>query len=201
MEQDKSNRLINEIKGIALGAAGAIPRHGARSFNAIRPYRQHLLLPGRVQQSRRACSAPRWPISSWRGFGLAAYLIPLALLYLAYRLLRFKAVRWKYYKFGRLSGASRLPGGPLRLQHRKDLVPRPAGPHRGALRLRYCRIPQEVPRHSGGAPPDPAGAGRLHHDPRPLFLYPLCRLVARGVQAEVAAPPGPGGAQERGGSR
>ncbi len=32
------------------------------------------------------------------GFGLAAYLIPSALLYLAYRLLRFKELRWRLYK-------------------------------------------------------------------------------------------------------
>lgn len=34
----------------------------------------------------------------FEGFGLAAYLIPTALLYLAYRLLRFKELRWRVYK-------------------------------------------------------------------------------------------------------
>jgi S-DNA-T family DNA segregation ATPase FtsK/SpoIIIE len=32
------------------------------------------------------------------GFGLASYLVPNALLYLAYRLLRFKELRWRIYK-------------------------------------------------------------------------------------------------------
>ncbi|KAF0216996.1 MAG: DNA segregation ATPase FtsK/SpoIIIE S-DNA-T [Geobacteraceae bacterium] len=36
--------------------------------------------------------------------GLSSYLIPLTLLYLSYRLLRFKEVRWRYYKVGAFVG-------------------------------------------------------------------------------------------------
>ena len=37
-------------------------------------------------------------------FGLASYAIPGALLYLAYRSLRFKEFRWKAYKIAAFSG-------------------------------------------------------------------------------------------------
>jgi S-DNA-T family DNA segregation ATPase FtsK/SpoIIIE len=98
MEKDKTPRLINEAKGFALCALGLFLGMALVTFNASdRTANTYSSQAGfRNLGGMFGAQVADLLLS---GFGLAAYLIPLALLYLAYRLLRFKAVLWKWYKF------------------------------------------------------------------------------------------------------
>jgi S-DNA-T family DNA segregation ATPase FtsK/SpoIIIE len=95
---DKTPRLINEAKGFALGALGLFFGMALVTFNASdRTANTYSSQEGFKNLGGMFGAQVADLLLS--GFGLAAYLIPLVLLYLAYRLLRFKAVLWKWYKF------------------------------------------------------------------------------------------------------
>jgi S-DNA-T family DNA segregation ATPase FtsK/SpoIIIE len=94
----KKEKLAKEIKGILLGAAGVFIlvtlvsfNAGDRSFNSYSSETVIRNLGGRfgAQLSDLLLQL----------VGLAAYLLPATLLFLAYLLLRFKEIRWKGYKF------------------------------------------------------------------------------------------------------
>ncbi len=103
MTNDTTPRLINEAKGFALGALGLFLGMALITVNA-----------SDRTANTWSSQAGFKNMGGWigaqvadlllSGFGLASYLVPLALLYLAYRLLRFKEIRWKGYKFGAFLG-------------------------------------------------------------------------------------------------
>ena len=100
---DNTPRLINEAKGIVLGAMGMFITLALVSFNAADRAANTYTTGGGF---KNVCGMYGAEVADLllAGFGLAAWLIPLALLYLSYRLLRFKAVKWKWYKFAAFIG-------------------------------------------------------------------------------------------------
>ena len=100
---DKTPRLINEAKGIILGAVGLFITLALVSFNAADRAANTYTTGGGFKNVCGMYGAEMADLLL-AGFGLAAWLIPLALLYLSYRLLRFKAVTWKWYKFAAFIG-------------------------------------------------------------------------------------------------
>ncbi len=95
--------LINEVKGFGLGALGLFlgmalitVNSSDRTANTWSSQAGFKNLGGWVGAQTADLLLS--------GFGIAAYLIPLALLYVAYRFLRFKTVIWKGYKFGAFLG-------------------------------------------------------------------------------------------------
>lgn len=103
MDTDKTPRLINEIKGIAVGAVGLFMALALATFNAADRTANSYSTGGGFKNFGGMFGAQVADLLL-AGFGLAAWLIPLALIYLAYRLIRFKAVRWKWYKFAAFFG-------------------------------------------------------------------------------------------------
>ena len=99
MKEDKTQRLINEAKGIALGALGLFLLMALATFNTSDRTANTWSSQAGFRNLGGMFGAQMADLLL-SGFGLASYLIPVALLYLAYRLLRFKAVLWKGYKFG-----------------------------------------------------------------------------------------------------
>jgi len=97
MDQDKTPRLINEAKGIILGAMGLFLGMALFTFNASDRSINTYATGGSFKNICGMYGAQSADLLL-AGFGLAAWLIPLALLYLAYRYLRFKAVLWRWYK-------------------------------------------------------------------------------------------------------
>jgi DNA segregation ATPase FtsK/SpoIIIE, S-DNA-T family len=96
-QPDKKDKLRQELKGMALGAAGLFILIALLSFNAGDSSPNSFSSDGGY---RNFCGMLGAQIADvlLEGFGLASYLVPSALLYLAYRLLRFKALRWRVYK-------------------------------------------------------------------------------------------------------
>jgi S-DNA-T family DNA segregation ATPase FtsK/SpoIIIE len=100
MEQtlDKKEKLIIEMKGITLGAVGLflfialVSFNGSDlSFNSYSAVGETHNLGGRFgAQLADACL---------QLFGLAAYGMPAALFHITYRMLRYKEIRWRSYKF------------------------------------------------------------------------------------------------------
>src|SRR5512136_2193993 len=96
-QTEKKEKLKQEIKGMILAAAGLFILISLLSFNANDNTMNSVSSePG----YRNFCGMFGAQIADilLEGVGLAAYLIPAALLYLAYRLLRFKELRWRIYK-------------------------------------------------------------------------------------------------------
>jgi S-DNA-T family DNA segregation ATPase FtsK/SpoIIIE len=96
-QTDKKDKLKEEIKGMVLAATGLFILLALVSFNTIDSSPNSFSSEGGY---RNFCGMFGAQIADilLEGFGLAAYLIPSALLYLAYRLLRFKELRWRLYK-------------------------------------------------------------------------------------------------------
>jgi S-DNA-T family DNA segregation ATPase FtsK/SpoIIIE len=99
MEQqgEKKEKLLKEIKGMALGAAGIYLLIALVSFNDNDLSFNSYSSQGGYHNLGGMFGA-QFADLLLNGFGVAAYLIPFALLYLSYRLLRFKELRWRYYK-------------------------------------------------------------------------------------------------------
>src|SRR5512146_349111 len=93
----RKEKLIKEIKGMAFGAAGIfflialLSFHADdASFNSFSSEAGVHNLAGRL--------GPQFADLLLQVCGLAAYLVPGTLLFLSYRLLRFKEIKWRYYK-------------------------------------------------------------------------------------------------------
>lgn len=93
----KKEKLTKEIKGIAMGAVGiffliALVSFDGNdlSFNSYSAAAETHNLGGRF--------GAQLADAFLQLFGLAAYAMPVALLYLTYRTLRYNEVRWRYYK-------------------------------------------------------------------------------------------------------
>jgi S-DNA-T family DNA segregation ATPase FtsK/SpoIIIE len=97
METERKTKLIQEIKGIALGAAGLFILIALLSFNSD-DLSFNTYSAGADVHNFGGKLGSYFSELLLQLFGLAAYAIPLALLFVAYRLLRFKELRWRGYK-------------------------------------------------------------------------------------------------------
>ncbi len=99
MEQalDKKEKLLKEIKGIGLGAVGLFILIALASFNS-----SDLSFNSYSATNETHNLGGRFGAQLADAFlqllGLAAYGLPIALLYLSYRTLRYNEVRWRSYK-------------------------------------------------------------------------------------------------------
>ncbi len=94
---DKKEKLTVEIKGMLLAASGLFLLIALVSFRTDDLSFNTFSSEGVVRNFGGRVGAEMADLLL-QVFGLAAYAIPLALLYLAYRSLRFKEFRWRAYK-------------------------------------------------------------------------------------------------------
>ena len=94
---EKTEKLKKELQGMALGAAGIFLLIALASFNVADSSPNSFSSEAGYHNFGGMFGA-QFADLLLEGFGLAAYLVPLSLLYLAYRLLRFKELRWRAYK-------------------------------------------------------------------------------------------------------
>jgi len=100
---EKKDKLSREIKGMVLGAAGLFLLIALASFNVEDLSFNSYSSETKVHNYGGFIGAQLADLLL-QIFGLAGYLVPLALLYLSYRMLRFKEIRWKAHKFGAFLG-------------------------------------------------------------------------------------------------
>ncbi|HEY6837703.1 MAG TPA: DNA translocase FtsK 4TM domain-containing protein, partial [Geobacteraceae bacterium] len=96
---DKSEKLKKELAGMAMGFAGLFLLIALLSFNTADSTANTFSTESGYRNFGGMLGAQLADIFL-EGFGLAAYLIPATLIYLAYRLLRFKDLRFRPYKGG-----------------------------------------------------------------------------------------------------
>ena len=94
---EKAEKLKKELSGMAVGALGLYLLIALLSFNDADPSLNSYSSEASYHNFGGMFGAQMADLLL-SGFGVASYLIPGALLYLAYRLLRFKELRWRYYK-------------------------------------------------------------------------------------------------------
>jgi S-DNA-T family DNA segregation ATPase FtsK/SpoIIIE len=94
---EKKEKLTVEIKGMLLAASGLFLLIALGSFRTDDLSFNTFSSEGVVRNFGGRVGAEMADLLL-QVFGLAAYAIPLALLYLAYRSLRFKEFRWRAYK-------------------------------------------------------------------------------------------------------
>lgn len=97
MENEKKVRLHKEGKGMLLGAAGLFMLIALLSFDAWDPSRNTYSTGVGVHNLGGRFGAELADLFL-QFFGVASYVIPLALLYLSYKLLRFKELHWLTHK-------------------------------------------------------------------------------------------------------
>ncbi|MCM2359743.1 MAG: DNA translocase FtsK 4TM domain-containing protein [Geobacteraceae bacterium] len=98
MEQpEKQEKLKKELKGMALGALGLFILLALLSFSTDDLSFNTYSSEAGVGNFGGRLGAEVADLLL-QLFGLASYAVPCALVYLAYRLLRFKEFRWRYYK-------------------------------------------------------------------------------------------------------
>jgi S-DNA-T family DNA segregation ATPase FtsK/SpoIIIE len=93
----RKETLIKEIKGMALGAAGIFFLIALLSFHADDPSLNSVSSEAGVHNLAGKLGA-QFADLLLQVCGIAAYLVPGTLIFLAYRLLRFKEIKWRYYK-------------------------------------------------------------------------------------------------------
>lgn len=98
MNSEKKTRLIQEIKGIALGAAGLFLLIALLSFNANDLSFNTYSTGEQVRNFGGPLGAYLADLLFEWFFGLASYAIPVAMLFVSYKLLRFKELKWRNYK-------------------------------------------------------------------------------------------------------
>ncbi|ABB30610.1 cell division FtsK/SpoIIIE [Geobacter metallireducens RCH3] len=94
---DKKEKLKKEIQGMALGALGLFILIALVSFNAGDPSSNTYNSETGVHNFGGRLGAELSDLLI-QIVGLASYAVPTGLLYLSYKLLRFKELRWKNYK-------------------------------------------------------------------------------------------------------
>jgi len=102
-QTEKKERLTVEIKGMLLGAAGLFLLIALASFKTDDLSFNTFSSESSVRNFGGRFGAQLSDLLL-QLFGLAAYAVPLALLYLAYRSLRFKEFRWRSYKIAAFTG-------------------------------------------------------------------------------------------------
>jgi len=94
---DRKEKLKKEIQGMALGAVGLFILVALVSFDAGDQSFNTYSSVGKLRNFGGRLGADLSDLFL-QIFGLASYAIPIGLLYLSYKLLRFKELRWKSYK-------------------------------------------------------------------------------------------------------
>jgi DNA segregation ATPase FtsK/SpoIIIE, S-DNA-T family len=97
MNSERKAQLIQEIKGITLGAAGLFILIAFLSFNSDDLSFNTYSTGSGIHNFGGRFGASLADLSL-QLFGIASYLLPAALLFIAYKLLRFKELRWRTYK-------------------------------------------------------------------------------------------------------
>ncbi len=93
----RKEKLIKEIKGMALGAGGIFFLIALLSFHADDASFNSFSSEAGVHNLAGRLGA-QFADLLLQVCGIAAYLVPGTLLFLSYRLLRFKEIKWRYYK-------------------------------------------------------------------------------------------------------
>src|ERR1039457_13225 len=98
MEQpDKQDKLKTELKGMAIGVLGIFILIALLSFNSSDPSSNSYSSEAGVRNLGGRLGAQTADLFLMV-FGIASYLIPCSFIYFAYRMLRFKELRWRLYK-------------------------------------------------------------------------------------------------------
>ncbi|MRR58849.1 MAG: DNA translocase FtsK, partial [Deltaproteobacteria bacterium] len=98
MISERKTKLIQEIKGISLGAAGLFLLISLLSFNSDDLSFNTYSTGAQVHNYGGTLGAYLADLLFEWLFGLASYGIPIAMLLVAYKLLRFKELKWRNYK-------------------------------------------------------------------------------------------------------
>ena len=97
MDDQKREKLIKELQGMALATVGTFILLAFLTYNTADVSWNSYSNEGGVHNLGGRLGAQVADLF-FSGFGLASYLIPLALLYMAYTLFRFKEIRLRSYK-------------------------------------------------------------------------------------------------------
>ena len=97
MDDQKKEKLVKELQGMALGTVGTFILLAFLTFNGADVSWNSYSNEGGINNLGGRLGAQVADLF-FSGFGLASYLIPLALLYMAYTLFRFKEIRLRSYK-------------------------------------------------------------------------------------------------------
>ena len=97
MEEPKKEKMTKELRGMALGTIGTFILLAFLTFNTSDSSMNSWSNEGMIHNLGGKFGAQVADLF-FSGFGLSSYLIPLALLYMAYTLFRFKEIRLRSYK-------------------------------------------------------------------------------------------------------
>ena len=103
MEEPKKEKLTKELQGMGLATVGTFILLSFLTFNAADVSWNSYSSDGSIQNLGGRLGAQIADLF-FITVGLASYLIPLALLYMAYILFRFKEIRIRYYKLLAFAG-------------------------------------------------------------------------------------------------
>jgi S-DNA-T family DNA segregation ATPase FtsK/SpoIIIE len=99
MDESKKAKLTKELQGMALGTVGTFFLLAFLTYNSTDVSWNSYSNEGSIHNLGGRLGAQIADLF-FNSFGLASYLIPLALLYMAYTLFRFKEIRLRSYKLG-----------------------------------------------------------------------------------------------------
>jgi S-DNA-T family DNA segregation ATPase FtsK/SpoIIIE len=102
-DDQKKEKLTKELQGMALGTVGTFILFAFLTYNAADSSFNSWSNEGAIRNLGGKLGAQVADLF-FSGFGLASYLIPLALLYMAYTLFRFKEIRLRSYKLAAAFG-------------------------------------------------------------------------------------------------
>ncbi|HEY3308013.1 MAG TPA: DNA translocase FtsK 4TM domain-containing protein [Desulfuromonadaceae bacterium] len=97
MEEAKKEKLTKELQGMGLSTVSVFILLSFLTFNSADPSANNWSNEGGIHNLGGKLGAQVADLF-FMSFGLASYLIPLALLYMAYTLFRFKEIRLRSYK-------------------------------------------------------------------------------------------------------
>jgi S-DNA-T family DNA segregation ATPase FtsK/SpoIIIE len=103
MDEPKKEKLIKELQGMALGTVGVFILLAFLTYNTTDVSWNSYSNEGGLHNLGGRLGAQIADLF-FSSFGLASYLIPLALLYMAYTLFRFKEIRLRSYKLAAAFG-------------------------------------------------------------------------------------------------
>ncbi len=103
MEDPKKEKLTKELQGMALGTVGVFFLISFLTYNSADVSWNSYSNEGGIHNLGGRLGAQVADLF-FISFGLASYLIPLALLYMAYTLFRFKEIRLRSYKLAAACG-------------------------------------------------------------------------------------------------
>ncbi|MGB9082548.1 MAG: DNA translocase FtsK 4TM domain-containing protein [Desulfuromonadaceae bacterium] len=103
IEEAKKEKLIKELQGMALGTVGVFILLAFLTYNSADVSWNSYSNEGGIHNLGGRLGAQIADLF-FSSFGLASYLIPMALLYMAYTLFRFKEIRLRSYKLAAAFG-------------------------------------------------------------------------------------------------